>query len=138
MYVTVSSQGYGEEVVQDIFPEATIVRPADVYGHEDRFLNYYARLKSMPFGILPMLNGGVGIIKRPVYVRKREEGRGKGKKREGIMKRSIFVHKKKGEWSMVEELLLLSLSLFSQVGDVASAVMQMINDPSVKLCELVG
>ncbi len=69
----------------------------------------------MPFGILPMLNGGVGIIKRPVYVRKREEGRGrgKGKKREGIMKRSIFVHKKKGEWSMVEELLLLSLSVLT-------------------------
>ena len=58
----------GEEVVREVFPDATIVRPADVYGHEDRFLRYYASLHALPFGMVPLLHGGKDVIKRPVYV----------------------------------------------------------------------
>ncbi len=37
-----SSKGYGELVVKDIFPDATIVRPGPVYGREDHLLNEIA------------------------------------------------------------------------------------------------
>lgn len=33
-----SSKYYGEEAVRNEFPNATIFRPADIYGQEDRFL----------------------------------------------------------------------------------------------------
>ena len=62
------SKAYGEEVVMDTFPSATIIRPSDTFGHEDRFLNYYASLKVFPFGMIPVLNGGEGVEKMPVYV----------------------------------------------------------------------
>ena len=32
----------GERVLTDLFPEATIVRPAECYGHEDDYFNRYA------------------------------------------------------------------------------------------------
>ena len=35
-------QARGEVAVRQEFPEATILRPATFFGHEDRFLNYYA------------------------------------------------------------------------------------------------
>ena len=50
------------------FPNATIVRPAEMFGHEDRFLRYYASLRFFPFGMIPLLNGGRDVYKRPVYV----------------------------------------------------------------------
>ena len=28
--------------MKEVFPDATIMRPANVFGAEDRFLNYYA------------------------------------------------------------------------------------------------
>ena len=62
------SKAYGEEVVMDSFPTATIIRPSDTFGHEDRFLNYYASLRVFPFGMVPMWQGGEGVEKRPVYV----------------------------------------------------------------------
>ena len=52
----------------DSFPTATIIRPSDTFGHEDRFLNYYASLRVFPFGMVPMWRGGEGVEKRPVYV----------------------------------------------------------------------
>lgn len=61
-------QAFGEEAVREVFPSATIVRPADVYGHEDRFLRYYASLRVSPFGLVPMLSRAKNVIKRPVYV----------------------------------------------------------------------
>ena len=64
------SKAYGEEVVFDAFPSATIIRPSDTFGHEDRFLNYYASLRAFPFGLVPMWNGGEGVEKMPIYVRK--------------------------------------------------------------------
>ncbi len=61
-------QAFGEDVVKEAFPDAVIVRPSDIYGHEDRFLRYYASLRIFPFGLIPVLDHGVGITKRPVYV----------------------------------------------------------------------
>ena len=37
-------QAHGEKAVRAVAPGATIVRPADVFGAEDRFLNLFARM----------------------------------------------------------------------------------------------
>ena len=46
-------QARGEAAVREEFPDATILRPATCFGHEDHFLNYYAcklRIKlNIPF-----------------------------------------------------------------------------------------
>ncbi len=45
-------QFYGEEAVRDEFPEAIVFKPADIYGHNDRFLRYYANF-CKSFKVLP-------------------------------------------------------------------------------------
>lgn len=32
----------GEKEVRSVFPEAIIIRPSDIFGREDRFLNHFA------------------------------------------------------------------------------------------------
>lgn len=32
----------GERVLTDVFPQATIIRPSECYGHEDDYFNRYA------------------------------------------------------------------------------------------------
>ncbi|KAI9670090.1 MAG: NADH-ubiquinone oxidoreductase 40 kDa subunit [Trizodia sp. TS-e1964] len=41
------TKGQGEEVVRDIFPETTIVRPAPMFGFEDKLLNKLAGIKNL-------------------------------------------------------------------------------------------
>jgi len=41
------SKAAGERAVRDAFPEATIVRPAGMYGHEDWLLNAMARMSML-------------------------------------------------------------------------------------------
>ena len=41
------TKGQGEEVVRNIFPETTIVRPSPVYGFEDRLLHRLAGVTNM-------------------------------------------------------------------------------------------
>jgi NADH dehydrogenase (ubiquinone) 1 alpha subcomplex subunit 9 len=42
MYSLTRNQGRGEAVVRSIFPETTIVRPAPLFGFEDRLLHRLA------------------------------------------------------------------------------------------------
>lgn len=56
----------GERAVTSTFPSATIVRPAECYGQEDRYLNKYAYLRKLPF--VPLVNSGWNTTKRPLYV----------------------------------------------------------------------
>lgn len=42
------SKAEGEQVVRNAFPEATIIRPCDLFGAEDRFLNRFGYVQSSP------------------------------------------------------------------------------------------
>lgn len=59
------SKAAGEAAVLEEFPEATIVRPAVLFGAEDRFLNRLGNLNRFPF-FIPLPNGGE-TIKQPVW-----------------------------------------------------------------------
>ena len=54
--------------MKEAFPRATIVRPSDIYGHEDRFLSFYASMRGFPFHLVPVLDRGNHTHKSPVYV----------------------------------------------------------------------
>jgi len=59
------TKGQGEQAVRAAFPEATILRPAIVFGPEDQFFNRFAALARMlPF--MPVISGGTRF--QPVYV----------------------------------------------------------------------
>jgi len=60
------SKAAGEEAVRAVCPGATIVRPADVVGAEDRFLNLFARMYGS-FPRVPLVNGGTARV-QPLYV----------------------------------------------------------------------
>lgn len=62
------SKYHGELAVRDEFPEATIIRPADIYGSEDRFLRYYAHVWRRQFRSMPLWYKGERTVKQPVYV----------------------------------------------------------------------
>lgn len=55
----------GEVGVREAFPEAIIVRPAVVFGPEDRFVNAIELFSHLPLGI-PVIDGG-RACKYPVY-----------------------------------------------------------------------
>jgi len=62
------SKYYGEQAVLEEFPDATIFRPADIFGAEDRFLRYYASYwRRSAFGGMPLWKKGTKTIKRPVF-----------------------------------------------------------------------
>lgn len=58
----------GEAAVREEFPEAVIVRPSDMYGMEDRFVNYYAHWYRRTFRSVALWDRGESTIKQPVYV----------------------------------------------------------------------
>ncbi|XP_067647395.1 NADH dehydrogenase [ubiquinone] 1 alpha subcomplex subunit 9, mitochondrial [Eurosta solidaginis] len=62
------SKYHGECAVRDEFPDATIIRPADIYGSEDRFLRYYAHIWRRQFRGMPLWYAGERTVKQPVYV----------------------------------------------------------------------
>lgn len=63
-----ASKYRGELAVRDEFPDATIIRPADIYGQEDRFLRYYAHLWRRQFRSVPLWHKGERTVKQPVAV----------------------------------------------------------------------
>ncbi len=60
------AQAAGEEAVRAAAPGATIVRPADVFGPEDRFLNLFARMHQV-LPRVPLVDGGRTRV-QPLYV----------------------------------------------------------------------
>lgn len=63
-----ASKYRGELAVREEFPDATIIRPADIYGQEDRFLRYYASVWRRQFRSMPLWHKGERTIKQPVAV----------------------------------------------------------------------
>ena len=61
------SKKTGEDVVREIFPEATILKPSDIYGPEDRFLMYYAGI-SKYVKVVPLIKMGRNVHKIPIFV----------------------------------------------------------------------
>lgn len=56
----------GEKAVHAAFPDATIIRPSVIFGHEDNFFNKFAEMASFsPF--LPLIGSGKTKF-QPVYV----------------------------------------------------------------------
>ncbi|CAN2387382.1 NADH dehydrogenase ubiquinone 1 alpha subcomplex [Pristimantis euphronides] len=60
------SKAVGEEAVRDAFPDAVILRPSEMFGREDQFLNYYANMRW--FGGVPLIAYGEKTLKQPIYV----------------------------------------------------------------------
>lgn len=55
----------GEAAVREVYPDSVIVRPATIFGPEDRFLNWIAEtMARAPY--FPLLNGGSTLV-QPVY-----------------------------------------------------------------------
>ncbi|KAG5861661.1 hypothetical protein JTB14_035748 [Gonioctena quinquepunctata] len=63
-----ASKARGEEAVLEEFPEATIFRPADVYGQEDRFVRYYAHTWRRQGQYFPLWHKGEKTEKQPVFI----------------------------------------------------------------------
>lgn len=62
------SKYWGELAVREEFPQATIIRPSDIYGSEDRFLRYYAHIWRRQFRSMPLWHKGERTVKQPVFV----------------------------------------------------------------------
>lgn len=60
------TKAQGEKLVRDIFPSATILRPANFFGFEDKLLNMFARAIRYGPGVLEVRSGQAKI--QPVYV----------------------------------------------------------------------
>eukprot|EP00658_Telonema_sp_P-2_P084413 TRINITY_DN9366_c0_g1_i4.p1 TRINITY_DN9366_c0_g1~~TRINITY_DN9366_c0_g1_i4.p1 ORF type:complete len:220 (+),score=68.59 TRINITY_DN9366_c0_g1_i4:116-775(+) len=58
------TKGWGEGVVKEAFPGATILKPSIVYGPGDGFFNRFA---NFPLPFLPLVGGGLTKF-QPVYV----------------------------------------------------------------------
>ncbi|MDT9598197.1 complex I NDUFA9 subunit family protein [Sphingosinicella rhizophila] len=59
------TKGQGEQAVRAAFPQATIMRPSIIFGHEDHFINRFAGMaRLMP--VMPVIRGPVRF--QPVYV----------------------------------------------------------------------
>lgn len=61
------AKALGEEAVLAEFPDATIIRPASIFGFEDRFYTRIGRFMRLCLGWQPVVNAGESIV-RPVYV----------------------------------------------------------------------
>jgi len=54
------SKWRGEQAVKEAYPWATIIRPTQLFGHEDRLLNWFANVAArLPF--VPFVEGGQAL-----------------------------------------------------------------------------
>ncbi|XP_063301459.1 NADH dehydrogenase [ubiquinone] 1 alpha subcomplex subunit 9, mitochondrial [Pelobates fuscus] len=60
------TKAVGEQVVREAFPNAIIIKPSEMFGREDRFLNHYANMRW--FGGVPLISFGKKTVKQPIYV----------------------------------------------------------------------
>ncbi|XP_064785612.1 NADH dehydrogenase [ubiquinone] 1 alpha subcomplex subunit 9, mitochondrial-like [Oncorhynchus masou masou] len=61
------NKAVGETVVRDEFPDAIIMKPAEMFGREDRFFNHFANMRW--FGkAVPLISMGKKTVKQPVHV----------------------------------------------------------------------
>ncbi|XP_044747795.1 NADH dehydrogenase [ubiquinone] 1 alpha subcomplex subunit 9, mitochondrial [Coccinella septempunctata] len=58
----------GEIAVLEEFPDATIFRPSDIYGQEDRFLRYFIHGLRRTDEFMPVWKKGEATIKQPCYI----------------------------------------------------------------------
>lgn len=56
----------GEQEVLKAYPWATIVRPTQMFGHEDKLLNWFANMAGT-FPVVPLVDGGHALT-QPVWV----------------------------------------------------------------------
>uniref|UniRef100_A0A7S2VZI2 NAD-dependent epimerase/dehydratase domain-containing protein n=1 Tax=Eucampia antarctica TaxID=49252 RepID=A0A7S2VZI2_9STRA len=56
----------GELAVKEAYPWATIIRPTQLFGPEDRFLNWFANAANM-YPVVPLIDGGHALT-QPVYM----------------------------------------------------------------------
>ena len=56
----------GEKAVLEAYPWATIVRPTQMFGHEDMLLNWFANM-AQRFPVVPLVDGGHSLT-QPVWV----------------------------------------------------------------------
>ncbi|KAM9171105.1 NADH dehydrogenase [ubiquinone] 1 alpha subcomplex subunit 9, mitochondrial [Pangshura tecta] len=57
----------GERVVREEFPDAIILKPAEIFGRGDQFFNFYAKMHFHILGV-PLIALGKKTEKQPVYV----------------------------------------------------------------------
>ncbi|PNF28532.1 NADH dehydrogenase [ubiquinone] 1 alpha subcomplex subunit 9, mitochondrial [Cryptotermes secundus] len=62
------SKYYGELAVKEEFPEAIIIKPAIIYGQEDRFLRSYTKFLRHQMRAVPLWQKGEQTVKQPVFV----------------------------------------------------------------------
>ncbi|XP_060109577.1 NADH dehydrogenase [ubiquinone] 1 alpha subcomplex subunit 9, mitochondrial [Heteronotia binoei] len=56
----------GEKIVREEFPDAIIMKPAEMFGREDTFFNHYANMRW--FLGVPLISFGKKTVKQPIYV----------------------------------------------------------------------
>ncbi|KAF7467872.1 Hypothetical predicted protein [Marmota monax] len=56
----------GEKEVRNAFPESTIIKPSDIFGREDRFLNHIVNIRW--FAGAPLISLGRKTEKQPIYI----------------------------------------------------------------------
>lgn len=56
----------GEQAVKEVYPWATIIRPTQLFGKQDRLLNWFAKM-AQGYRMVPLVDGGKALT-QPVWV----------------------------------------------------------------------
>ena len=56
----------GEQAIKEVYPWATIVRPTQMFGRQDRILNWFAKVSKI-HRMVPLVDGGKALT-QPVFV----------------------------------------------------------------------